>query len=250
MMNQVEKMAPTLVISPHMDDAALSLGLALLAGSLGKKPTIVNVFTRSNYTIDNAGTGDVEVVTEIRKAEEKRACQLMRVNVEFLDFEEVLVRGVVKAEELLKKRYNPARDPIYGRVAETLTALVETAMPAVVIFPLALGGHVEHRLLNNIGRDFLSSGKTNIAFYEDLPYASTTAIRKIKRVARRLNRNLVSFALPGVEIENKVSLLKTYKSQLREIDLNIIRQFHAFRGDEHLWATRRVMERFHSAIGT
>lgn len=249
-MNQVEEMAPTFVISSHMDDAALSLGSALLAGSLGKEPTIVNVFSRSNYTTDNAGTGDVEVITEIRKAEEMRACQLMRANVEFLDFEEVLVRGVVKANELLKKRLNPARDPIYGRVAETLTALVETVMPAIVIFPLALGGHVEHRLLNNIGRDFLSSGKTNIAFYEDLPYASTTTIRKIERVARRLNRNLVSFALAGVEIEKKISLLKTYESQMREKDLSMIRQYHAFRGDEHLWATRQVMERFHLARGT
>lgn len=249
-MNQVEEMAPTFVISSHMDDAALSLGSALLAGSLGKEPTIVNVFSRSNYTIDNAGTGDVEVITEIRKAEEMRACQLMRANVEFLDFEEVLVRGVVKANELLKKRFNPARDPIYGRVAETLTALVETVMPAIVIFPLAPGGHVEHRLLNHIGRDFLSSGKTNIAFYEDLPYASTTTIRKIERVARRLNRNLVSFALPGVEIEKKISLLKIYESQMREKDLSMIRRHHAFRGDERLWATRQVMERFHLARGT
>ena len=123
-------------------------------------------------------------------------------------------------------------------------------MPAIAIFPLALGGHVEHRLLNNIGRDFLSSGKTNIAFYEDLPYASTTAIRKIERVAQRLNRNLVSFALPGVEIEKKISLLKTYESQMREKDLSMIRQHHAFRGDERLWATRQVMERFHLARGT
>jgi LmbE family N-acetylglucosaminyl deacetylase len=155
----------------------------------------------------------------------------------------------VKADELLEKRFNPTRDPIYRRVAETLTALVETVMPAIVIFPLALGGHIEHRLLNSIGRDFRSNGKTNIAFYEDLPYASTMTICKIKRFVRRLNRKLVSLALPGVEIEKKISLLKTYKSQLREKDLDMIRQYHAFRGDERLWVTREVMERFYPARG-
>lgn len=108
-----KEMESIFIISPHIDDAALSLGSALLAGSLGKAPRIVSVFSHSNYTIELFSNGDLEVITKMRKAEEKCACQIMRARAEFLDFDEALVRGVVKVDELLKKNFDPIRDPIH-----------------------------------------------------------------------------------------------------------------------------------------
>lgn len=239
-------MESTFIISPHMDDAALSLGSAILAGSLGDRPTIVNVFSISNYTIDSLDAGDVEAVTELRKAEEKQACEIIGAEVAFLDFAEVQIRGLVTVHELNKKKYKPTRDPIYGEVVESLRGLLEHPVSAVAIFPLGLGGHVEHRLLSRIGQDFLTRNVATVAFYEDLPYASSMTAYEIEHAAVRLKRGLLPFSVPGADIERKMALLRIYESQIRDRELDMVRQYHELRGDEHLWATRPAIEEIRS----
>jgi LmbE family N-acetylglucosaminyl deacetylase len=235
----------TLIISPHMDDATLSLGGALLAGNLGKRPLIVNVFSISNYTVDSLDAGDVEAVTKMRKGEEIRACELMKAEVKFLDFPEVQIRGLLSVRQLNFKKYRPKKDPIYGDIKGRLKHLITISKPCIALFPLGLGGHVEHCLLNSIGRDFLSMKDTDIGFYEELPYASGMSVREIERAVRRIDKKLVAFRLPGIEIDNKIALLRTYESQMRNRELDMVRQYHSMRGEEHVWAPRRLIDKFH-----
>ncbi len=225
-----------------MDDAALSLGAALLAGSLGDRPTIVNVFSISNYTVDLLDAGDVEAVTELRKTEEKRACEIMGAGAVFLDFAEIQIRGLLTVHELTKKKYKPSRDPIYDTVAKSLREFLKDVASAVVIFPLGLGGHGEHRLLSRIGHDFSDRNVATVAFYEDVPYAGMMTVRDIEHAAAGLDRALVPFAAPGADIEEKMALLRIYESQIRDKELDMVRQYHKLRGDEHLWATRSAID--------
>lgn len=242
-------MKSTFIISPHMDDAALSLGSAILAGRLGNRPTVVNVFSISNYTIDSPDAGDPEVVTELRKAEEKRACETMGTGAVFLDFPEVQTRGLVTVHELNRKKYRLTRDPLYGDIAESLRDLFDRPASALALFPLGLGNHVEHRLLNRIGRAFLNRKATTVAFYEDLPYASLMTVKDIRRVAHRVKRGLLPCSLAGVDIEKKIALLRIYESQMRDRELAMVREYHALRGGEHLWSTRSAIEEIQSLGG-
>jgi hypothetical protein len=229
-----------------MDDAALSLGSALLAGSLGNEPVIVNVFSRSNYTIHNRGTGNVETVTEKRKTEETSACRIMRAKARFLDFDEAFVRGAAPVTDLLKKDYEPVRDPVYPRITEAVEGLLRTVAPSVAVFPLAVRGHVDHRILSSIGRDFLRRRAAAVAFFEDMPYAGVMGDRQLKRAARRVDRRLACCLLAGVECERKIDLLRTYESQIREQDLEIVRRHHKLRTAERLWTTEPVAEMLRS----
>jgi len=233
-----------------MDDAAFSIGAALLAGTLGRHPSIINVFSVSNYTAESLDTGDTDAVTTMRKNEERRACGLMGADVQFLDFPEIQIRGPLTVHELNKRKYKPKRDPIYRKVAGILRNLVQAEKQAIAVFPLGLGGHVEHRLLNAIGREFLSVDRAHVAFYEDLPYASIMTVGEIGKVARHLKRGLIRFALPGAEVESKMDLLRVYESQVQDKVLNMVRQYHAAQGAEHLWAMQPAIEAIQSLRNT
>ena len=60
----------TIIISPHCDDAAFSLGGCLIGGLLGDVE-VVNIFTVTDYT--KVGDGTVEAVTALRKHEDRTA---------------------------------------------------------------------------------------------------------------------------------------------------------------------------------
>jgi len=225
-----------------MDDAAFSLGGALLAGIFGQRPTIINVFSISNYTVESLDSGNTEAVTKMRKNEERRACELMSVDVLFLDFPEIQIRGPLTVHDLNRKSYKPKWDPLYKRIAETLKDLIQDKRNAIALFPLGLGRHVEHRLLSDVGRDFLAADRAHIAFYEDIPYASTMTVSEIGRMARRLKRGLIRSSLPGAEVESKIDLLRVYESQVDDTVLAQVTRYHEAQGTEHRGRLQSSME--------
>jgi len=227
---------PALIIAPHLDDAAFSLGSALLAGSLGAMPRILVVFSRSNYAIETPGTGDVEVVTQVRKKEEEAAAGQMQAVVEFLDFGEPLVRGACREfHEIFNKDFDPVTDPVFEPVRNKVVNIIDELQPTLAVFPLAIGNHLDHIMLNRIGLSLLAAGGTRVMFFEDQPYAGLLDEEDIVRIGNKLNRNLKPYPIPGVELERKLLLLEIYKSQLNAIDFELVRRYHAVRGLEHMW---------------
>jgi LmbE family N-acetylglucosaminyl deacetylase len=225
---------PTVIIAPHLDDAALSVGSAILAGSLGKRPHIVVVFSISNYTLETPGTGDVEAVTRTRRNEETTAGRVMKASVEFLDYGEPLVRGACSDfGDLFNRDFDPTTDPLYRQLVDEIRKIKEGLQPKLMIFPLSLGNHRDHILLNSIGLHLLGESETRIMFFEDLPYAGIMEQADIIEVGS--SKGLKPYAVPGVDLETKLLLLKTYKSQLDEFDFELIRMYYDMRTSEHLW---------------
>jgi LmbE family N-acetylglucosaminyl deacetylase len=230
----VSSLQPAVIIAPHLDDAALSVGAAILAGNLGENPHIVVVFSISNYTLETPGTGDVEVVTRTRRNEEKTACRLMKASVEFLDYGEPLVRGACSDfSDLFNKDFDPTTDPLYHQLIDQIKKIRDRLRPNLMIFPLSLGNHLDHILLNSIGLRLLADSDTRIMFFEDLPYAGIVEPADILEAGS--SRGLKPYPVPGVELEQKLLLLQIYKSQLDEFDFELVRRYHDMRTSEHLW---------------
>jgi LmbE family N-acetylglucosaminyl deacetylase len=229
-----------LVLSPHPDDAALSVGGCLpgLAGAV----TILTVFGRSNWTRDGGFERGWRRVTEVRRAEEAahaRAIGARLLYPEMLDAS-VRCRG---AFERIFTRAGSVTAP--RRLGGVLRDALRRCRPDLVLAPAGIGGHVDHLALRDAARVAAAAGgrrRLAVAFYEDVPYAARRSETALRRWFLALDPRLEPVWMPLAEeqLAAKLARLRIYASQLGPPELRQAER-HARRWrqsgpGERLWA--------------
>jgi LmbE family N-acetylglucosaminyl deacetylase len=238
-----------LVLSPHRDDAAFSLTLSISHWlAAGHQVTILNVFTRSLYApYSDAETMPaserLDYVSALRQLEDKSFLKMLGGGSMIdLDIKDAPIRlhcdsSIVCDMEVV------ATDPAIPRIRKALSDLVKAKGDAVLVLPLGLGHHVDHRT----ARDAALPLTTNLpcAFYEELPYATRDGVRvDLSRFREDANTRLHEPLFPVLchgthtrptELKRRVALL--YKSQIDAPLADVIANFsHRYHGAERLWA--------------
>jgi LmbE family N-acetylglucosaminyl deacetylase len=164
-------------ISPHPDDAALSCGGVLARESADGRPALaVTVFAGDPPPAEellpfaralHQEWGDPPTPMAYRRAEDARALAALGCAGQSWTYPDAIYR-------------HPAYDSvaaIFGPPADE-TALERelgercAALPAgLLLFPLAVGRHVDHQLLFRVGWRLREAGRP-VAFYEDVPYVA------------------------------------------------------------------------------
>ena len=152
-----------LLLSPHLDDVVLSCpGYIQRLRAQGITPVIATVFTEAD--------APHAALYRVRRQEDRRAAKLLGASVTHLGFLDAPFRS---------PRYSGFRGIVFGRareypktvraVASRITALISKLRPAQVLAPLAVGNHVDHRVV----RDAVLSAVDPhlLLFYEDRPYS-------------------------------------------------------------------------------
>jgi LmbE family N-acetylglucosaminyl deacetylase len=158
----------TLILSPHSDDAAFSLGGALAGGHLPQPCTVLTLFGRSNYA--RGGFHPTEAIPRIsteRRAEDQRWAEQTGVNLIYLDLPEAALRHGSHFDTIFAP-IAPG-DALPDTAERAIRDAVQRLDPALLLAPLALGGHRDHVLVQRAARA-LADG-AGLGFYEDLPYA-------------------------------------------------------------------------------
>jgi len=238
-------------ISPHLDDAALSCGGQIAqATRRGAKVLIVTLFTA------DAPEGELSPLAAelhgiwggganpfpLRREEDRRSCAILGADCEHWGFPDAIYRR--QGERWLYA----SRRGIFGRpdaADETLQADLERRLSALaglaVRGPMAIGGHVDHRLV----RAALEAARLpGLELYEDFPYARSL---KLRLLARGFSFDWKSRALPlsAEDLEIKTAAIGAFASQLGPAfaaghDLGAeIERFARARGGERLYSRRR-----------
>lgn len=215
-----------IVLAPHYDDLAFSLGgLALNLSNKKCKVEEWVIFSNSNYLFnDNNGNKDVsenriQKVSKIRLNEELNALRkLGNVKIKVCDQDEALLRGY-------KTR---TRDHIFpygldkkadGIATKNIEKIIKPLLNKdVQIFaPLSIKEHVDHIIVRNTLTNLIKDNKkrkAKIFFYEDLPYATYVNDQERSKVSAFIKeRNLKTIIIP-INLKLKLRLLKFYKSQI------------------------------------
>lgn len=239
---------PLLIISPHPDDAALSLG-----GSILKYPrlqtTIWNVFTRQSYSLVDR---DAERAQQRIVEEERAAAAALGVGIIMAEFREAELRGYVRLSERLGHDYQsiyirPGERELREAVTTALQRVVEELQPALVGMPLGIGGHVDHLLCREAALACLarSGWQGRLFCYEELPYA-LRADWRIEALAMAERRGLVlsEGLIPvGPWLDTKHHILEIYRSQLHPRDIRQLVTYSAslcgLGGGERIWCLAR-----------
>lgn len=241
-----------LVVSPHLDDAAFSLSLAIKSW-LHRTHTVdvVNCFTQSEY----APYSDAEsmpwnarraYVTALRLKEDEHWREQLGPGLQTSNWslEDAPLRlrcGVDQVCNLTPVRTDGSCETI--RTA-TEKALSQTGSALVV--PLAVGGHVDHRTVHDSLLPLAHQNPNSpLAFYEDLPYAARAeAEDEVKRIVERVGAELCpTFASPRSGVESaalwKRRLASCYDSQIDDQTAEQIGDFcRRYGGRERMWGNK------------
>jgi len=159
------------VVSPHYDDAPLSLGQSLLDGDLAAATVTVGiVFGRSNWTrYFHPTERRWPIASAIRLFEECVNAWRFRYRIRVGHLRECILRtGETDPSVYLDPSHDVTDDPLVAEVADLVAAWAGRA--DLTLVPLGLGGHVDHRIVAQAGRGLAARGHP-VAFYEDRPYA-------------------------------------------------------------------------------
>jgi len=233
------------VVSPHRDDAAFSLSLAIGAWlERGHAVEVVNCFTRSEYApfsdVSSVHANDrMTYVTALRLKEDESwrkqyGAAAKRLSLKDLNVKDGPLRMHCGLEELASVAVNPV-DKAMGKIQKALEGA------GAVVLPLALGGHVDHRTAREAALAVLTAAMP-CAFYEDLPYALELDAEAIAQAARNAGVELAPvFAQEAQEVEaaikRKRRLALCYDSQIEDAAAERMAGCCAQHGGrERLWA--------------
>ncbi len=241
------------VLSPHRDDAAFSLGLAVdawLAG--GHTVSVLNCFTQSAYApysdIEALHPNDrVSFASAVRRREDVAWNKLTgnRLTFHDLDLLDAPLRLGCAVDEVLTVEIR-AGDRALARVEGAVAKLARKSQEKQVLLaaPLALGGHIDHRVVHQAVLQSLANAPMPVAFYEDLPYAARAGVAEQAEVLAAASAPDLQALLIGEgssperdAVRRKTRIAECYDSQ---VDSDVVRSVAEFAGQyggrERLWA--------------
>ena len=166
-------------ISPHLDDVALSCGglvwdLVRAGHSVSVWTLVAGLPSDEDYSpfaqqIHSAwGVAGAEAF-RVRREEDRAACAVMGAQVRHFDWLDAIYRrDSHTGEPIVNNDEQLFSNPPEESLVSALTAFLSTALPqqARLVFPIGLGGHVDHQAVVQAGKRI---GRAAL-YYADYPY--------------------------------------------------------------------------------
>lgn len=209
----VKKKYNIIVLSPHLDDAVLSLSDHISnwkkQGKLVKIITIFTCFGDSldlpRYTrdyINKSGFKNIKLFQKKRIEEDIQAMKMLDVEWEHWGFVDAGFRKLYNTRSaLLGGKIHYKDDIIIHEISKKMLSIDADK----VYLPFGIGGHVDHLLVKKSGKVLFK----NIEYYLELPY--------LWQSWRFLKYIYLIFSIKSVELnsKNKYELIKQYTSQYK-----------------------------------
>ena len=203
-------MSHIVALSPHLDDAAFSVGGLLAARArAGDRVTVLTCFTGNVAAptgfalacqLDKGLSPDVDYMA-LRRAEDRAACAVIGAHPIHLPLLEAPHRGYASAPELFGERRDD--DAMLTPLTEILAEYCEALGPDLLLGPLAVGDHVDHWLV----RDALQAIGRPHLLWEDWPYLTRAETRPAEPVRQR-------HRLAAADRADRVAMCACYTSQI------------------------------------
>ncbi len=224
-----------LFFSPHLDDAVFSCGgwmaklqclqaSACLITVFAGMPSETALSPFAQHLHAKWCLVDQEAVT-VRRREDQSACHRLGLTAIHWTYLEAVYRQrpdgtpAVCSYQGLKK--SPADQPLLSEkiLDETIKFLTPLSKSDMVLyFPLGLGGHIDHIILADVGRQIRQLGY-KVAFYEDWPYSEAFVIDDERQEGWRCVKT-------PVDLAPKLAAIMCYSSQVSGVggDIQTLRK--------------------------
>ena len=212
-----------LFVSPHFDDVALSCGgtVALQAQSgraivltvfAGEPASELNSFARFQH--DRWGT-DADTV-DLRRSEDHAAMKILGAESHLFEFRDAIYRGdLYLSDDDLFGPVKPDDVDTQLAVSQRILELSREIQANRVFLPLAIGGHVDHKLCHAARLDLEAAG-FDVFFYEDFPYAASPGALEARRAELGLALNSDEVDISET-VNQRINAISAYASQVTTI---------------------------------
>jgi LmbE family N-acetylglucosaminyl deacetylase len=228
-----QNIAPTMVLSPHFDDAALSMGGIIHQRSRsGSAVTVVNVFAASPTHLkkfsplakrlhESWSNGQNPVPRRVLEDEKALRClKAKSINLNFFDAIYREAGGEFFYADMATLLGSPHPQDVQHvtEIAQAFESQVHAQLnlssksSAEVFAPLAIGNHVDHQIVSGVGEALKAKG-WKVRFYEDYPY-SDPILYPNRQKREKENRESELVILSDADLEAKTAAVSQYASQL------------------------------------
>lgn len=226
-------MSKILLISPHFDDIAYSLGGFMLTNR-DLELEVVTCFSVSNYC-PCLDYDHVEDISRIRFEEEKRYVAQLGCGLTILGFKEALLRNYT-----LSTIFSSAVDD-FALTSEIYRAIKKEIIrndTKIVFCPMGIGKHIDHLIVKkavlNIVRE---DSRILLNFYEDLPYCGFLQQQEYEYlINKKANVLKMAHTPKGSWIYKKIELLRGYSSQVTNEDITSVTYHYNRIKGERYWS--------------
>lgn len=208
-------------LSPHIDDIAFSISGSLRRIIQKNTSYLVNIFSKTNYYVSNFDLKSMSVGVQ-RKTEDKLFIKRFKLKPIYLDHDDSSVLGHTSVSELICSH----KDFRNNMVRNSLINIFNIIKPDIVFCPLAIGGHIDHRMLKDELVNIIEICK-KVYFYEDLPYSCEYKPTDLLSI---INKTFPFDLFPEeIDISNnwleKKECISFYESQLDKNTINLIKDY-------------------------
>ncbi len=247
-------------LSPHLDDAVLSCGgMIYRQAARGELVTVITIFAASpsdpgmlsdfarqlHHRWQAAYPAGMSFPDPpaLRRGEDRRALSMLGPSIQVIHYTllDCIYRRHVQTGQALYASEEAIRgDPLDGDPAVgELAAAPALPSGAVLYAPLAVGGHVDHRIVRMAVEQW-NIPSAQLRFYEDYPYViEAEALERV--IAPETGWKSQTIHLEEPALAAKIRAAGEYTSQLssfwanREAMAAALRDFDQQRGGERLW---------------
>jgi len=218
------------ILSPHLDDAALSCG-GLLHALQGVSTLVVTICSGNPPRVTGPdGVGKVparrgHVSPRIRRSEDIAAMHAVGSEFVHLSFPDAIYRRSPQTGKLIyrsaRERWLASRAADAAYVEELYLLLRRLCLDLggiLLISPMGIGDHVDHQITAGLAVRLAAAG-ASLLFYEDFPYVADPRSGRgdgdgpQAALARLRLTPVERFTVP-VQVESKMQLLRHYASQV------------------------------------
>ncbi|MBP1641632.1 MAG: hypothetical protein H6Q03_301 [Acidobacteria bacterium] len=248
-------MTDLLVLSPHLDDAVLSCGGRIAETTArGGDVLVVTVFTADEPAVPPSRlAADLRrwwrlpagEVMAARRREDAEALARLGAGLLHLGLPEAPYRLAASGRpfydqlaHLFGEPEPEDRDALAGALGAHLAQLPRAEL---LLAPLAVGGHVDHRLL----RAAVEAQDGPAAYYEEFPYAEWKWLALRRALGSRRAWSAETLPLSKETFERRVGAILAYESQVPAMfrsEARLRKQLRRYlrrAGGERVWRRRR-----------
>ncbi len=235
-----------LYLAPHFDDVAYSCSghIALVAAQEGHESHLATVFpqeincqTSEQLNEQNTGQNEPQKAKPFlspRVKGDHALCQEFDLVSHLLPFVDAIYRGYSLEDDASCRVFNDYSDAEEIDVTIAIETLVNEIQPDVVYAPLAIGNHVDHRLVRNAVLNLHAREPGyRIEFYEDIPYVMSQPVNPA--IAEQMSPHYIDITKV---LDKKIDAMLCYENETcfhfgERSDLEqVLRSYGAFKAEE------------------